>query len=46
MDDKLRRLVDAYQIADTDSAHAWEKAATALLFTVLNRVARSISGVG
>jgi len=26
VDDKLRRLVDAYQIADTDSARAWEKA--------------------
>ena len=26
MDDKLRRLVDASQSADTDSARAWEKA--------------------
>jgi hypothetical protein len=26
VDEKLRRLVDAYQIVDTDSALAWEKA--------------------
>ena len=34
MNDKLRRLVHAYQIADTDSARAWEKARSLIRLTM------------